>query len=108
MICFIVKFDMEHTYDRADFKVNAGDLCILDSGTTHTILKHKRYFSYLKPRKAIINTISGLIDLIKGHRITNLVLPNGTKLFVNDALFSPKAKRNLLSFTDIYLHRYDI
>ena len=103
-----MKFAMEHIYDGADFKVNTGDLCILDSGTTHTILKHKKYFSDLKPTKAIINTILGSIDLIEGYGKANIVLPNGTKLFVNNALFSPKSKRNLLSFNDIYLHGYDI
>ena len=81
---------MEHTNDGADVEVNTGDICILDSGTTHTILKHKKYFSDLKSTKAIINTISGPIDLIEGYGKANIILPNGTKLFVNDALFFTK------------------
>ena len=34
-------------------------------------------------------------------------MPNGTNVFIKDALFSPKSKRNLLSFNDIYLYRYE-
>ena len=81
-----------------------GDICIPDSGTTHTILKCEKYFSYLKPTKAIINTISGPADLIEGTGKASFTLPNGTKFVINDALFSPKSKRNLLSFNDIYRH----
>ena len=91
----------------ADIEVNIEDLCILDIGTTHTILKHKRYFFDLKPTNAIINSISGLIDLIEGHGKAHIVLPSGTSFFINNALFSPKSKRNLLSFNDIYLHEFD-
>ena len=99
---------MEHTYEGANFKVNTKDLCILNSGTTHSILKHKKYFSDPKPIKTIINIISGPTDLIEGYGKAKIVLLNGTKLFVNDALFSSKSKRNLLSFNDIYLHGYNI
>ena len=48
---------MKHTNDGGDVEVNTGNICILDSGTTHTVLKHKKYFSNLKPTKVIINTI---------------------------------------------------
>ena len=94
-------------YEGATFKDNAGDICIPDSGTTHTILKHKKYFSELKPTKAVVNTISGPVDLIEGTGKSSFTLPNGTKFHINDALFSPRSKRNLLSFKDIYIHGYD-
>ena len=103
-----MKFDMEHTNEGTISEVNTEDLCILDSGTTHTILKHKKYFSNLKSTNVIINTILGLAYLIEGHEKANFALPNGTKLFINDILFSLKSKRNLLSFNDMYLHGYEI
>ena len=84
-----------------------GDICISDSGTTHTIHKCEKYFSYLKSTKTIINTISSPTDLIEGTGKASFTLPNGTKFVINDALFSPKSKRNLLSFNDIYRHGYD-
>ncbi|KAL6553665.1 hypothetical protein OROGR_007507 [Orobanche gracilis] len=42
-----------------------GDICIPDSGTTHTILKNKKYFTEVQSTKAVINTISGPADLIE-------------------------------------------
>ena len=44
----------------AHHQANDGDLCIADSGATHTILKSKKYFSELKLTKGTIDTISGL------------------------------------------------
>ena len=99
MIYFCMKLDMDYTNDGAKF--NTKDICIPDSGTTHTILKHKRYFSDLKLTKTIINTISGLVDLNEGTGKASFILPNGTKIFIKDVLFLPKFKRNLLSFNDI-------
>ena len=83
------------------------DLCIADSGATHTILKSKRYFYELKQTKGIVNTISGPVDLIEGVGKANISLPNGTKLIIENALFSPKSTRNLLSFKNIYYNGYD-
>ena len=86
---FCMKLDMNYSND--EFKIKTGDICIPDSGTTHTILKHKKYFSDLKPTKAIINTISGSVHLIEGTGKTSFILPIGTKFFIKDALFSPKS-----------------
>ena len=55
---------MDYTND--EVKTKTGDICIPDNGTMYTILKYKSYFSYLKPTKVIINTISGPVDLIEG------------------------------------------
>ena len=91
----------------AHHQANDGDLCIADSGATHTILKSKKYFSGLKLTKGTIDTISGPTNLIEGVGKANLVLPNGTQLLIENALFSPKSKRNLLSFRNIYHNGYD-
>ena len=45
--------------------------------------------------------------MIEGTGKANLTLSNGTKFSINNALYSPNSKKNLLSFKDIYLHRYD-
>ena len=89
-----------------EVKTKSGEICIPDSGTTHTILKYKRYFSNLKTTK-VINTISGLVHLIEESGKTSFILPNGTKFVIKDALFSSRSKKNLLSFNDRYLHEYD-
>lgn len=83
------------------------DICIPDSGTTHTIIKSKKYFIKIFPTKGVINTISGPADLIEGTGNAMFMLPNGTKFVINNALYSPKSKRNLLSFNDIYSQGYD-
>ena len=63
-------------------KIKTGDICIPYSGATHTILKHKRYFSDLKPTKTIFNTISDYVDLIKGTDKGSFILLNGTIFFI--------------------------
>src|SRR4051812_41851084 len=83
------------------------DICIPDSGTTHTILKSKKYFTEINPTKGIINTISGPADLIEGTCNAMFILLNGAKFVINNALYSPKSKRNLLSFNGIYRQGYD-
>ena len=93
--------------DCTQHKDNIGDLCIPDSGTTHTILKNRDYFSGIKPTEAVVKTISGPVDLIEGIGKAKFLLPNGTKFTIDEALFSPKSTRNLLSFDDIYRNGCD-
>ena len=54
-----------------------------------------------------MKTISGPEDLIEGIGKAEFILPNGTKFVIDEALFSPKSTRNLLSFNDIYRNGYD-
>ncbi|GKA51598.1 disease resistance CC-NBS-LRR class family protein [Tanacetum coccineum] len=49
----------------------------------------------------------GSTKLIDGVGKANVVLPNGTQLLIDNALFSLKSKRNLLSFRCIYHNGYD-
>ncbi|CAL9030304.1 unnamed protein product [Prunus brigantina] len=58
--------------------------------------------------KAKVTTISGPADLIKGSGTTQVMLPNGTILSIQDALYSSNSKRNLLSFKDIRLNGYHV
>jgi hypothetical protein len=41
-----------------------GNLCLVDSATTHTILKENKYLEYLTLAKANVTTISGPADMI--------------------------------------------
>ena len=88
--------------------INMGDECLVDSGTTHTILRCKEYFSQLSPAETHISTISGTSNLIEGSGRACILLPEGTKLMINDALYFSKSTRNLLSFRDIRYNGYHL
>jgi hypothetical protein len=85
---------MDHTDGMINFKMIGEDLCLVDSCTTHTILRDKKYFQYLILNKASVNTISGSSNLIEGSGRANIILPKGTKFCINDALYSSKYRRN--------------
>ncbi|KAL9680782.1 hypothetical protein QQ045_012561 [Rhodiola kirilowii] len=44
--------------DEAKQRINIEEVCILDCGTIHTILKDERFFSKIKPTETVVNTIS--------------------------------------------------
>ena len=46
--------------------------------------------------------------MIKGSGKATIILPKGTKLQIEDALYSNKSSRNLLGFKDIRRNRYHI
>ena len=83
-------------------------LIILQKWIIHTILKDKNSFQNLISCKANVNAILGSSNLIKGSWRAIIILPNGTKLCIDDALYSPKSRRNLLSFKDIHYNGYYI
>ena len=85
-----------------------GDAYLVDCAITHTILRDKKYFSNLTLVPFNVQTISSLIDLIKGSGRATIVLPNDTKFQIEDALYSNKSNRNLLSFKDIHRNGYPI
>ncbi|XP_021986365.1 uncharacterized protein LOC110882725 [Helianthus annuus] len=78
-----------------------GDECLVDSGSTNTILKDMKIFSELSPAETPIGTISGVSNLIEGSGRAHIILSSGTQLTIDNALFSSKSRRNLLSFKDI-------
>jgi hypothetical protein len=84
------------------------DECLVDSGTTNTILKNKKYFSQLSSVETHVNIISDISNLIEGSGRACILLPEGTKLIIKDALYSSKSRRNLLSFKDIRCNCYHI
>ena len=90
------------------FSIGDNDMCLADSASTHTILKDKKLFSFLIMQGSDVNTISGSAKLIKGSGRANILLPGGTKIHIDDALYSTKSQRNLLSFKDIQQNGYHI
>ena len=84
-----------------NFKMMCGDLCLAESATTHTVIKNKKYFQQLTLNKVKVNTISGPSNLIEGSRRVNIMLPKGTIIYIDNALYSSKSRKNLLSFKDI-------
>ena len=74
----------------------------------HTILRDKRYFLELTLIKANVSTIYGTTNLVEGSGRANIILPNGTRFHINDALYSSKSRRNLLNFKDIRRNIYHI
>jgi len=82
-------------------KMTSEDFCLVNSATTHTILKDKIYFQSLILCKANVNTILGSSNLSEGSGRVIIMLPKGTKLYIDDALYSSKSSTNLLSFKDI-------
>ena len=89
-------------------RTNSGDECLIDCGTTNTILQHAKFFSELKPTQKPVGTISGFSNIIEGSGIAHITLSSGTKLKIDDALYSSKSRRNLLSFKDIRKNGYHI
>ena len=76
-------------------KISYDDICLIDSATTHTILKDKKYFSYLVMKEANVNTICGSTRLIEGSEKANWLFPGGTNLMIDEALYCSKSQRNL-------------
>ncbi len=60
------------------------DMCLIDSATTHTILRDKKYFSHLTISSANLNTIAGNTKLIEDTGSANIILPKGIKIIIND------------------------
>ena len=75
------------------------DVFVVESGSSHTILRDKIYFINLTLKNANISTIAGIASLIEGHGQANILLPMGTHLEISDSLYSPSSNRSLLSFT---------
>lgn len=82
-------------------------MCILDSGTSHTILKDKLYFQIF-PSHRPVTTITGVNQLEEGYGPARFLLPNNTLITINFAMYAPQATRNLLSFHDIRQNGFQI
>jgi hypothetical protein len=99
---------MGHIDGIINSKMISEHLCLANSCIMHTILKDNKYFQYLILNKANIKTISGSSNLIEGYERANIILPKETKFCIDDALYSSKFIRNLISFKDILLNGYHV
>ena len=91
-----------------NYMPSVGDACLVNCATTHMILRDKKYFSTFTLAQSNVHTISSPVDLIKGSEKATIILPKGTKFQIEDALYSNKSSRNLLSFKDIRRNGYPI
>ncbi len=65
------------------------DLYILDSGTSHTILKRREYFQHITPSNRQVTMITSTNQLEQGHGPARVILPNQTVIHIADAIFAP-------------------
>ena len=84
------------------------ELCLVDSGTTNSILRETKYFQSFTKRQGNVLTIAGRNATIVGSSRATIVLPMGTQITIEDALLYPDSKRTLLSYRDIRLNGFHI
>nr|GEX01788.1 protein NADP(H)-dependent aldo-keto reductase [Tanacetum cinerariifolium] len=56
------------------------DICLVDSATTHTILKKEKYFSCLNLQLSNVNSIYSRAKLIKGYEKAHILLPGDSPI----------------------------
>nr|CAD40421.3 OSJNBa0065J03.17 [Oryza sativa Japonica Group] len=84
------------------------ELCLVDSGTTNSILREIKYFQTLKKREGKVLTIAGSDTVIVGSGRAIITLPMGTQITIEDALLYPDSTRTLLSYRDIRQNGFHI
>jgi hypothetical protein len=84
------------------------EMCLVDNGTTNSILREIKYFQTLTKNKGNVLTIAGRDAVIVGSRRATIMLPMGTSITIEDALLCPNSTRTLLSYRDIRKNRYHI
>jgi hypothetical protein len=82
--------------------------CLIDSTATNSILRETKYFQTLLKRTKNITTIVGNNGRIVDSGRAIVVLPNGTRIFIEEAFLYPGATRTLLAFKDICRSGYHI
>jgi hypothetical protein len=84
------------------------EMCLVDSGTTNSILGEIKYFQTLTKSKWNILTIVGRDTVITGSGRAIIMVPLGTTITVEDALLYPDSTHTLLSYKDIRKNRCHI
>jgi len=82
--------------------------CLVDSAATNSILRETKYFQTLQKRTKNILIIAGSNGRIIGYGRAIVVLPNDTRIIIDEAFLYPGAQRNLLTFKDIRRSGYHI
>ena len=84
------------------------DYCLVNSAATNSILRDTKYFQTLQKRTENVLTIAKSNGCIIGSGRAVVVLPNDTRIFIDEAFLYPEAERNLLTFKDIRRSGYHI
>lgn len=105
---FLSSWSNMNTNDQYLGVKNGEDQCLVDFTTTYTILKDKKYFSHTQLVELNVRTISRVANIIKDSRKANIMFPRRTRFLINNAFFSSRSKRNVLSFKDICHSGYHI
>jgi len=74
------------------------ELCLVDNGTTNSILRETKNFQTLTKRQGNVLTIAGRDATIIGLSRAIIVLPMGTQITIENALLYPDSKRTLLNY----------
>lgn len=81
--------------------------CIVDSGTSHSILRGSKFLSRLIPSSRPTTIVTGQEHVEQGHGPASIYYtpgeqPRGTIiLHIKSAIYAPKTTRKLISFQDI-------
>ena len=81
--------------------------CLIDSAATNLILRETKYFQTLLKRTENITTIVGNNGRIVGSGRAIVVLPNGTRIFIEEAFLYP-GETHTLTFKDIRRSGYHV
>jgi hypothetical protein len=84
------------------------DICIVDSGTTNTILKETKYFHKIMKNVGSITTITRSDSCVIGSGKATITLPMGIQIQIKEALLYPESTRTLLSFRDIRANGFHV
>ncbi|KAJ1274356.1 hypothetical protein BS78_05G056400 [Paspalum vaginatum] len=77
--------------------------CLINSAATNSILRETKYFQTLQIKTENLTTIVGSNGRIVGSGRAIVVLPNDTRIYIDEAFLYPGATRTLLTFKDIRL-----
>jgi transposase InsO family protein len=85
------------------------EMALLDSATTHTILRDPLFFSFSGNNTEAwqvckMLTIAGRRDFKFREGQAKIVLPGGATLLIERAIYAPSAHRSLISFKDLRAH----
>ena len=84
------------------------EVCLANSGTTHTILRETKFFQSISKNAGSLTTIAGSDTCIIGLGRVTIILPMGTTLVIEEALLYPESTRTLLSFKDIRANGFHV
>jgi hypothetical protein len=99
------------THNTHDLSEADGDMALLDSGSTHTILRDPRYFEFSRHdsetpswQTCELSTVAGKRKMTFREGRARVTLPGGATLICSNAMFAPDAQRSLISFRDLRAH----